>query len=126
MSEIMNDQTSPVHIILQTDDVFILDRGFRDSIPNIESAGYIAHMPPSKDRHTTQLTDIQADKSRQITIVRWVIEVINGWFKRDYKILRHTLINKTLPRVFEDFRIAGVLINAFRQRLTDSSKNYRT
>lgn len=120
MSEIINDQTSPVHIILQTDDVFILDRGFRDSIPDIESAGYVAHMPPSKDRHATQLTDIQANKSRQITMVRWVIEVINGWFKRDYKIFRHTVINKTLPHIFEDFRIAGALINAFRQRLTDN------
>ncbi|XP_045781574.1 uncharacterized protein LOC123878445, partial [Maniola jurtina] len=120
MSDIMNDTTSPVHIVLQTDDVFILDRGFRDSIPEIESAGYVAHMPPSKDRHATQLTDIQANKSRQITIVRWVIEVINGWFKRDYKIFRHTLINKTLPHVFTDFRIAGALINAFRQPLTDN------
>lgn len=63
MTEIMNDQTSPLHIILQTDDVFILDRGFRDSIPDIESAGYVAHMPPSKDRHAIQLTDIQANKS---------------------------------------------------------------
>lgn len=119
MSDIMNDTTSPVHIILQTDDVFILDRGFRDSIPNIESAGYVAHMPPSKDSHATQLTDIQANKSRQITIVRLVFEVINGWFKRD-KIFRHTLINKTLPHVFEDFRIAGALINAFREPLTDN------
>lgn len=120
MSEIINDQTSPLHILLQTDDVFILDRGFRDSIPDIESAGYVAHMPPSKDRHATQLTDIQANKSRQVTMVRWVIEVINGWFKRYYKIFRHTIINKTLPHVFEDFRIAEALINAFRQRLTDN------
>lgn len=53
-------------------------------------------------------------------MVRWAIEVINGWFKRDYKIFMHTIINKTLPHVFEDFRIAGALINTFRQRLTDN------
>lgn len=121
MSDIMNDQTAPAHTLLQANDVFVLDRGFRDSIRDIESAGYEPHMPPSKDRDATQLTDMQANKSRLITIVRWVIEVINGWFKRDFKIFRHTIINKTLPQVFEDFRIAGALLNAFRQPLRDSA-----
>lgn len=58
-------------------DVLILDRGFRDSIYVIEDCGYNPHMPPSRTRGE-QLSTAQANKSRLITMVRWVVETING------------------------------------------------
>jgi hypothetical protein len=85
MRSLMEDQTSPWHGFLMPNDVFILDRGFRDSIPSIEECGYIPQMPPTRSRGE-QLTTADANKSRLITMVRWVVETINGRFKKDFKL----------------------------------------
>ncbi|KAJ8711927.1 hypothetical protein PYW08_008881 [Mythimna loreyi] len=77
-------------------------------------------MPPSKRREDTQLSTDQANKSRLITMVRWVVETINGRFKRDFKIFRNRVFNKNVPHIFEDFRIAAALINYFQDPYGDS------
>ena len=101
------------HYFFHQGDAFILDRGFRASISLIETYGYEAHMSPSKRREDTQLSTDQANKSRLITVVRWVVESINGRFKRDFKLFRNKIFNKNVPYVFEDFKIAAALINYF-------------
>ncbi|CAG4949052.1 unnamed protein product [Colias eurytheme] len=72
-------------------------------------------MPPTKSRQEYQLSTEDANKSRMVTIVRWVVEIINGRFKRDFKILRQEYFNKALPHMFEDVRIAAALINVFKE-----------
>lgn len=120
MSNIMNDGENPIHILLHPEDVFILDRGFRDSVGDIEANGYEFHMPPTKNRNETQLTTEQANESRSVTICRWVVEVVNGRFKRDFKLLRQKYFNKTLPNMFVDFRIAAAMLNHFHIPITDN------
>lgn len=51
---------------------------------------------------------------------RWVVEVVNGRFKRDYKLLRQDYFNSTLHNLFPDFRIACALINAFHVPIVDN------
>ncbi|XP_050551663.1 hemicentin-2-like [Spodoptera frugiperda] len=68
MSSIMNDYENPIHVLLEPNDVFILDRGFRDSLGDIEACGYEYHVPPSKDREESQLTTAQANESRKVTM----------------------------------------------------------
>lgn len=46
------------------------------------SCGYDAHMPVSKRRGEDQLTTLEANKNRVVTICRLVVEVVNGRFKR--------------------------------------------
>lgn len=106
MSRIINNEESPFNWFFLENDVMILDRGFRDSIADIESCGYVAQMPPTKLRDETQLTTEQANKSRLVTMCRWVVEVVNGRFNRDYKLLRQDYFNSTLHNLFPDFRIA--------------------
>lgn len=101
-------------------DVFILDRGFRDSLRRIEQWGYEPYMPLTKAANETQLSTTQANKSRLVTICRWVIEAINGRFKRDFKLFRQTYFNRALPHMFQYFRIAAALLNAFRDPFADS------
>ncbi|KOB71319.1 Vacuolar protein sorting-associated protein 13C [Operophtera brumata] len=71
------------HWFFEVNDIFILDRGFRDSIPLV----YVGVMPESKTRGATQLTAIQANKSRMCTICRWPVEIVNGRLKHDFKIV---------------------------------------
>lgn len=112
---------SAFHWFYSANDVFILDRAFRDALPDFEACGYEAHMPPSKDRSSTQLSTDQANKSCLVTIVRWVVEVVNGRFKRDFKFLRIDNFNRSFPHMFEHFRIAAALINAFHLPIRDNA-----
>lgn len=120
LCDIMNNGEHPIHCLLETNDVFILDRGFRDSLDDIEACGYEYHVPPSKDRHESQLTTDQANESRLVTICRWVVEVVNGRFKRDFKLFRQKYFNNALPHMFSEFRIAAAITNHFHIPIEDS------
>lgn len=109
-----------IHWLLQFGDIFILDRGFRDSIPMLESHGYVGIMPESQARRATQLSTIQANKSRMCTICRWPVEVVNGRLKRDFKIFRHEYCNVAMSHFFTDLKIAAALTNAFHVDIIDS------
>ena len=57
---------------LHKDDVLIVDRGFRDAVSTIKSYGYQVLMPSFLTRK--QFTNQEANRTRLITKVRWVIE----------------------------------------------------
>jgi len=58
---------------LHRDDILIFDRGFRDVIPTIKHFGYKAAMPSFLKRRE-QLNIEDANYTRLVTKVRWVIE----------------------------------------------------
>ncbi|XP_047036447.1 uncharacterized protein LOC124642178 [Helicoverpa zea] len=120
MLDIMGTEEHPMHVFLQQNDAFILDRGFRDSLDAIEACGYECYVPPTKDRGDSQLSTEQANESRAVTLCRWVVEVVNGRFKRDYKLLRQNYFNRAVPHMIVDFRIAASLINTFHTPIVDS------
>lgn len=83
MKQILNNhegetEEAPVRWYLHEGDCLILDRGFRDSISDLEEWGYEVYMPPSLGRNERQLSTEAANKSRLITMVRWVV-VHNLW-----------------------------------------------
>lgn len=77
-------------------------------------------MPKSVTRGETRLTTADANNSRLVTICRWVVEVVNGRFKRDFKIFRQDYFNRALPHMQDDFRNAAAITNAFHDPITDS------
>ncbi|KAF9424317.1 hypothetical protein HW555_000456, partial [Spodoptera exigua] len=68
----------------------------------LTSLGFSVHKPETLDVGETQLFTIKANKSRLVTLCRWVIELVNGRFKRDFKgsplILNEN--RSTVPLVF--------------------------
>ncbi|CAK1590054.1 unnamed protein product [Parnassius mnemosyne] len=120
MNDMLNNADSAFHWFYRSGDVFILDRGFRDSARNLESCGYVQHMPQTKYPNETQLTTDQANKSRLVTICRWVVEVVNGRFKRDFRLLRNVYNNRALPSMFDYFKIAAAMINRFHVLIEDN------
>ncbi|XP_047040251.1 uncharacterized protein LOC124644764 [Helicoverpa zea] len=113
-------EEAPMRWFLHPNDVFVLDRGFRDCLPDLEGCGCNAYMPPSVGRNERQLSTIAANKSRLITMVRWVVETINGTIKRDFKIFRHKYFNIALGNAMTDYRIAAALTNATHLTYEDS------
>lgn len=75
-------------------DVFILDRGFRDCIDDMTDKGFLVHMPQTIATGEWQLSTLQANISRCVTMNRWVVETVNGRFSRDFKIFREDYFNK--------------------------------
>ncbi|CAG4979488.1 unnamed protein product [Parnassius apollo] len=56
MNDMLNNADSAFHWFYRSGDVFILDRGFRDSARNLESCGYVQHMPQTKCAQFTLMT----------------------------------------------------------------------
>lgn len=119
MISLFNDDDCPLRLYFQENDVFILDRGFRDSIRMLEGCNYRAYIPDSLLEGEQQLTTQQANRSRCVTICRWVVEAVNGQFKRDFKLLRQDYFNKVVPNMMQNFQIAASLLNRFGVRFRD-------
>ena len=94
--------------LLSEGDFWILDRGFRDCIDVLEKTyNFKTMMPCFLDKSQKQFTTEQANESRMVTKMRWVIESINGILKKCFRALDGRLENKSLPHTHEDMRIAG-------------------
>ncbi|CAH2100547.1 unnamed protein product [Euphydryas editha] len=119
---IMNDLLNETEFndFYKENDVFILDRGFRDCMDSLHEKGYIGHMPESKEDGKSQLSTLEANKSRCVTINRWIVEAVNGRFKRDFKIFRHEYFNCGCRHLMTDFKIAAALLNAFTPPFADN------
>ncbi|XP_050499079.1 uncharacterized protein LOC126879831 [Diabrotica virgifera virgifera] len=81
-------------------------------------------MPALKGKRK-QLTSIEANESRMVTMVRWVVEAVHGVISQKYKLLHNQFDNKMIPNAALYCKIAGFLINTFGKRYVSevSSKN---
>ena len=70
-------------------DLIILDRGFRDCIKNLNKEyGIKCHMPT--------FSNDEANNTRFVTKLRWVVEAVNGAFKNSFQALdfiRNSMLN---------------------------------
>lgn len=101
--------------------VLIADRGFLDakcncasweSPPNVEF-----HMPGFIPRMHSQLESLEANKSRLVTKVRWVVEAVNARMKK-WRFLAQTVDNSCIHSIASHCRIVCALLNCFRGSLT--------
>ena len=101
-------------------DICIVDRGFRDAVEYLEERGYNVKMPfylkKGKKQHSTE----EANKSRLVTKIRWVVESANGRIKQ-WRLLDKVIPNKLLPCIGEYVKIACSVINCFRPPLSKPS-----
>lgn len=103
----------------RNEDIFILDRGFRDVMSDLETYGFKAYMPESLLEGEHQLTTLQANRSRFVTMCRWVVEIVNGRIKRDYRLFRNVFSNRAAKHLMADLKIACALINKFHPPIED-------
>ncbi|KAJ8708905.1 hypothetical protein PYW07_013509 [Mythimna separata] len=120
MTQLFENENGLFRRLFRPNDIFVLDRGFRDAVPLLENCNYRVYKPESLDDGESQLTFSQANKSRKVTLCRWVVEVVNGRFKRDFKLFRQRYFNIASKHLMVDFRIAGALLNKFHPVLRDS------
>lgn len=120
MMEIFKDP-SGLRSLLQKGDVFILDRGFRDVKNFLQSEGFVVLMPALKGKRK-QLTTQEANDSRFVTKLRWVVEAVHGIIGSKFQLLHHEFDNKRLLSAKTYCKIANFLVNLFGKRLNCDSE----
>ena len=117
LRDIMEDETSIFANLLRENDVFVLDRGFRDVVEYLKSKKFVPLLPSFKPKNDKQLSCKEANFSRTVTKVRWVVEAVHGIIKKKWKYLSSIVGNKSLVKVRNYIKIAGALHNIYGKRL---------
>ncbi|CAC5387643.1 unnamed protein product [Mytilus coruscus] len=99
------------------EDIFVLDRGFRDAIPLLEDLGIQAEMPRFLKKGDKQFSTEDANMSRLVTKIRWIVESSNARIKT-WKYLSHTLPTNQIPFIGDFVRIVCALSNKYAQPLS--------
>ncbi|KAK0166595.1 hypothetical protein PV327_004088 [Microctonus hyperodae] len=115
MRKVLEDANG-LRSILKKGDVFILDRGFRDVKTWLESEGFVVLMPALKGKRK-QLPTIEANESRFVTKLRWVVEAVHGIISTKFKLLHNQFNNNMLTSAMLYCKVANFLVNEFGKRL---------
>ena len=85
----------------------------------MEELGLNVALPPFLNGRR-QFTSDEANQSRYVTKVRWVVEAVNARMKQ-FKFLSNTVQNSSLPYLEEYLSIACALINRYQAPVKTSS-----
>ncbi|CAC5381038.1 unnamed protein product [Mytilus coruscus] len=107
---------------IKDDDVLVVDRGFRDAQAFLESLNLKVEMPCFIKKGQKQHTTEEANSSRLITKVRWVVESANGRVKQ-WRFLDKVVSNHIVPYIGDFVRIVSAFINCFRTPLINDFCN---
>ncbi|CAF2050509.1 unnamed protein product [Rotaria magnacalcarata] len=98
---------------VRPNDLFVVDRGFRDCVPHLEKYGYKVKMPFFLNKNQSQFTTAEANETRLITKIRWVIESANGRVKQ-WQFFNKIIPNSMLEKIDDYFQIVCAMINCYR------------
>ncbi|XP_055997806.1 uncharacterized protein LOC125683246 [Ostrea edulis] len=132
LADSKNNDASILHHIIKTnaenirswvseDDIFIVDRGFRDALPLLADLGIQAEMPCFLEKGQRQMSTDDANISRLVTKVRWVVESSNARIKR-WRYLDKTLPTNQIPFIGDYVKIVCALSNRFSPPLNKSTE----
>jgi len=98
---------------VNNNDCVIYDRGFRDVVKQSTDAGLQVYMPSLLPNGQKQFTAIEANQSRRVTMVRWLVESANGRLKNVFPFFKGTIVGSYSAKIQPFFRIACSILNKF-------------
>ena len=101
---------------LRPGDVCVVDRGFRDCLQDFADLDLDVKMPCFLAKGEKQHSTEEANSSRVVTKVRWVVEAYHGGMKK-WKFFDDVINNKFIPILGQFNRILSAALNAFRPPL---------
>lgn len=99
-----------------------MDRGFRDAVDFLEEAGFHVKVPCYLPKGAKQHSTEEANMSRLITKVRWVVESVNGRIKQ-WRMRNKVIPNILIPRMGVFVRIICALCNCFRSTFSPTENS---
>lgn len=126
--DIIFENNNELKRVFRPNDIFVLDRGFRDCKKNLEALQYIVQMPKFTDskRPNAQLTTMQANASRLVTKTRWVVEVRNSHLKNIWAVFSNIWRPRDVLELERDIRIGASLINKYYVTISEKNKENAT
>jgi hypothetical protein len=85
----------------------------------MEGLGLNVALPPFLHGRQ-QFTTSEANESRRVTKVRWVVEAVNARIKQ-FKFLANTIQNSSIPYLEQYLSIACAIINKYRPPIKTST-----
>lgn len=122
---IMKKQDSGLASYLKCGDQIIVDRGFRDVEGLLQDVGLEVLMPNLlQGEGRVQFSTLQANESRKVTALRWIVETTNGDIKKMFPFFSGKIESPYKPVVHRFFRICCAMYNAFgRRHFTNSASH---
>jgi len=106
-------KTTPLLNLFEIGDHAIVDRGFRDAVEQVEDFAIYTHMPELLPKTRKQFSAMEGNKSRKVTMIRWVVEAVNGRIKKKFKFMDATIQMSYVPKLGRLFKLCCALINRF-------------
>ncbi|XP_061170430.1 uncharacterized protein LOC133179753 [Saccostrea echinata] len=122
LKTVMKTNKGNIMDFLTENDVLVVDRGFRDSTDFLNECGFKTQMPVFLPKSCKQHSTIEANASRMVTKIRWVVEAANGRLKK-WRFLDNVVSNSNIPSVGDFVRIVCSLINKYRPPLKTNDVN---
>ena len=104
---------------LLQDDIFVVDRGFRVCSDFLNQCGIKCAAPAYLSKKEKQHSEKEANDSRLVTKVRWVVESANARLKT-WKYIGNTVPNSQVPYIGDYVRIVAAVINKWRISLAST------
>lgn len=106
-------------------DIVLLDRGFRDCVKFLENKKIVVKIPAFVQKGTNgQLTTKQANQSRLVSKMRFIIEAANGRMKNKWHLFGKIVPSILSRNLMSDYRIGAALLNAFGKPTTCDKNDF--
>ena len=125
LKDIMYRNEEQIRSWLKENDIFIVDRGFRDSLSMLERLGIRTEMPSFLQKGQSQHTVEDSNTSRLVTKIRWVVESVNGRLKT-WKYLNNIIPNSQIPHIQDDLKTVCAICNKFMKPLVSCNEESET
>lgn len=99
----------------------VVDGGFRDAFNTIEEFGFDVASPPFLNGRR-QFSTSEANESKCVTKVRWIVEAVNARLKQ-FKFFANTVQNSSIPSLEDYLSIACAIVNRYRGPIKTPSLN---
>ena len=120
LNHMMNSNIEEIKNLIRKGDIFVVDRGFRDSLNVLKELGIDAKMPSFLPKGEKQLSTKDANNSRLVTKIRWIVESANARLKQ-WIFFDKTLPNSHLPNIEQYMKIICAVCNKYKPPLSKAS-----
>jgi len=118
LNHVVKNNIEEIKTWVRDGDVFVVDRGFRDSEKVLDDLGVCTEMPKFLPKGKKQFETEDANKTRFVTKIRWVVESANSRLKQ-WKFFDKTITNTHLPQLPSYLRIMCSIFNKFLPPLSN-------
>jgi len=112
LQDILHKSNSLMNLLIPGD-ATLVDRQFQGAKAYVEGKGLKFFMPSILDKKQKQFTTEQANASRKVTVLRYIVELANGRIKNKYRFFDDVIRSPYLPMLNKMFLFGCALLNKY-------------